>query len=44
MARSLTPADFGLFAMAFTVLGFVSWFRDFGLPLALTQRESRSRP
>lgn len=38
LAHLLTPADFGVFAMAFTLIGFVSWFRDFGLPLALTQR------
>lgn len=39
LARLLTPADFGVYAMAFTLIGFVSWFRDFGLPLALTQRD-----
>lgn len=38
LARLLTPVDFGVFAMAFTLVGFVTWFRDFGLPLALTQR------
>jgi len=39
LARLLTPTDFGVYAMAFTLIGFVSWFRDFGLPLALTQSE-----
>ena len=42
LARVLAPSDFGVFAMAFTVVGFVSWFRDFGLPLALTQRDELS--
>lgn len=42
LARLLTPRDFGVFAMAFTVVGFVTWFRDFGFPLALTQRRELS--
>ncbi|MDX1392788.1 MAG: lipopolysaccharide biosynthesis protein [Gemmatimonadota bacterium] len=40
LARILTPGDFGVFAMALSVIGFIMWVRDFGLPLAATQRES----
>jgi PST family polysaccharide transporter len=34
MARLLTPADFGLFALAQTVLAVVGTVRDFGFPMA----------
>lgn len=37
LARVLTPADFGLFALALILANFVSAFRDFGLPLALVR-------
>ncbi|MFV1988949.1 MAG: lipopolysaccharide biosynthesis protein, partial [Gemmatimonadota bacterium] len=40
LARLLLPGDFGVFAMALTLVGFVMWFRDFGLPMAATQRET----
>ncbi|NJN16611.1 MAG: lipopolysaccharide biosynthesis protein [Oscillochloris sp.] len=34
LARLLTPADFGLFAMVGSLTAFVGSFRDFGLPAA----------
>lgn len=40
LARLLLPGDFGVFAMALTLIGFVMWFRDFGLPMAATQRDT----
>ncbi len=40
LARLLLPGDFGVFAMALTLIGFVMWFRDFGLPMAATQQET----
>ncbi|MGI9592308.1 MAG: lipopolysaccharide biosynthesis protein, partial [Myxococcota bacterium] len=39
LARLLTPADFGLIAMATAVLGFLATFRDAGLSTATVQRE-----
>ena len=39
LARLLTPADFGLMAMVTTLVAFVESFRDFGLPLAVTQQD-----
>ena len=39
MARLLTPADFGLVAMAATVTVFVGMFTDLGLSAATVQRE-----
>lgn len=35
LARVLTPADFGLFAMATTVIALAGPVRDFGLPFAI---------
>lgn len=37
LARLLTPEDFGLFAMALSLILFVGSFRGFGLPLAALQ-------
>jgi PST family polysaccharide transporter len=42
LARLLTPADFGLFAMVTTLTAFVESFRDFGLPMALIHEQSPS--
>jgi PST family polysaccharide transporter len=47
MARLLSPADFGLFAMVMSVAGIAEVFRDFGLSQAAVQapvltREQRS--
>jgi O-antigen/teichoic acid export membrane protein len=39
LARLLTPADFGLIAMATVVTGFVELFKDAGLSMATVQRE-----
>ncbi len=39
LSRLLTPADFGLVAMVFPVVGLVSLFQDAGLWQALVQRE-----
>jgi O-antigen/teichoic acid export membrane protein len=39
LARLLTPKDFGLFAMATTVMGFLRVFKDAGLSTATVQRE-----
>jgi O-antigen/teichoic acid export membrane protein len=39
LARLLTPADFGLMAMVTTLTVFVESFREFGLPMAVTQRD-----
>jgi polysaccharide transporter, PST family len=43
MARLLTPADFGLIAMAATVTVFVGLFTDMGLSAATIQRSSVSQ-
>jgi PST family polysaccharide transporter len=40
LARLLTPADFGLLAMVFSLTAFASTFRDLGLPMAMVQRET----
>ncbi len=40
LARILTPADFGLFAMVVAITGFVAKFKDAGLSTATIQRES----
>jgi O-antigen/teichoic acid export membrane protein len=40
LGRLLAPADFGLVAMAMTMLGFVSLFKDIGLSMAAVQRET----
>jgi len=42
MARLLTPADFGLVAMAAVISGFVELFRDMGTANAIVQRKSDS--
>lgn len=42
LARILTPSDFGIFAMAISLVAFIGWFRDFGLPMAVTQGEEMS--
>ena len=39
LARLLSPADFGILAMAIVVVGFVDSFRDFGLSYALVHEE-----
>ena len=39
LARLLTPRDFGLLAMVFTILGFLRVFREAGLSTATVQRE-----
>jgi O-antigen/teichoic acid export membrane protein len=38
LARLLTPADYGLFAIVFAVVTFATLFKDLGLPLATVQR------
>ena len=43
LARLLAPRDFGLVAMAWPVLAFVSLFADFGLTQATVQRPSMSQ-
>lgn len=40
LGRLLLPSDFGLVAMAMTMLGFVSLFKDIGLSMAAVQRET----
>ncbi len=37
LARLLDPADFGRYAMVYTLIVFVCSFRDFGLPMAALQ-------
>lgn len=39
-SRLLKPADFGLYAMATTVIAFAALFRDLGLSAATIQREN----
>jgi len=43
LARLLTPADFGLVAMAMLVVGFVDAWLAFGLDTALIQNQSATR-
>ncbi|RFB04497.1 lipopolysaccharide biosynthesis protein [Parvularcula marina] len=38
-SRLLTPADFGIVAMAMTLTGFIRLFADMGLPNATVQRD-----
>jgi O-antigen/teichoic acid export membrane protein len=38
MARILTPADYGLMAIAMVVIGFVSFFNEVGIGAAIVQR------
>ncbi|MDB4772857.1 lipopolysaccharide biosynthesis protein, partial [Verrucomicrobiales bacterium] len=40
LARLLKPEDFGLYAMAGSVIGFAHLFKDFGLSSAVVQRET----
>lgn len=40
LARLLTPADFGLYAMVGSLIALVTAFRDFGFPMAAVQRKS----
>lgn len=37
LARLLEPADFGRYAMVYTLIVFIGSFRDFGLPMAALQ-------
>ena len=39
LARLLTPEDFGVFAMVTSFTTFLATFRDFGLPMAMVQRD-----
>lgn len=41
LARLLFPSDFGLFAMAFIVIGFLSLFTGFGIGSAIIYRKDR---
>jgi O-antigen/teichoic acid export membrane protein len=43
LARLLTPADFGLFAMVTTVISYLRVFKDAGLSTATVQREGISQ-
>ena len=43
LARVLTPADFGLVAMATALIAFVELFGSFGLEVALIQRPGATR-
>ena len=43
LARLLVPADFGLVAMAMSVIAFVELGNSFGFELALIQREHQTR-
>jgi O-antigen/teichoic acid export membrane protein/glycosyltransferase involved in cell wall biosynthesis len=42
LARLLTPRDFGLLAMVWTIMGFLRIFKDAGLSAATVQREGIS--
>ncbi len=44
VARLLTPQDYGLFAMALTVIGFLELFQEAGLGVAIVQRQDLTRP
>jgi O-antigen/teichoic acid export membrane protein len=43
VASFLTPADYGLFAMALTVISALQVFQEFGLGTAIVQRDDLSR-
>jgi len=43
LARLLTPEDYGLFAMAFAVISFFELFQEFGLGVAIVQRQDLTR-
>lgn len=40
LARLLTPRDFGVYAMAMSLVALVRSVQDFGFPLATVQRET----
>lgn len=40
MARLVTPADYGVFAMVATLTGFLSMFKDAGLSMATVQKST----
>jgi teichuronic acid exporter len=42
LARILAPSDYGLFAMAFTVITFIELFQEFGLGVSIVQRRNLS--
>jgi teichuronic acid exporter len=44
LARLLSPEDYGLFAMAFTVITFMELFQEFGLGVSIVQRQNLSKP
>jgi O-antigen/teichoic acid export membrane protein len=44
LARWLTPNDYGLFAMALSVLAFVELLQEFGLGTAIVQRQHLTHP
>src|SRR5262245_14976564 len=44
LARILTPADYGLFAMAFTIITFLELFQEFGLGVSIVQRQDLTKP
>jgi O-antigen/teichoic acid export membrane protein len=39
MARLLSPADYGLMAMAMTLVGFVGFFNEVGIGAAIVQKK-----
>ena len=43
LARLLTPEDYGLFSIAFSIALFVSFFKDLGLSIATVQRAEISQ-
>src|SRR5688572_19119510 len=44
LARLLAPEDYGIFAMAFTVITFMQLFQEFGLGVSIVQRQNLSKP
>jgi len=44
VARILAPEDYGLFAMAFTVITFIELFQEFGLGVSIVQRQNLCKP
>lgn len=44
MARLLTPADYGLMAMAMVVVGFVGFFNEVGIGAAIVQKTDLTEP
>lgn len=43
MARLLSPADYGLMAMAMTVIGFIGFFNEVGIGSAIVQKSELGR-